>query len=341
MQTKHILMNFGGSDNIGIKKIAELANVSIATVSKVINGKDENISEATKNRILKIVEEEGYIPNGVAKSLKMKRTKTIGVIVPDIMNMFYSELVRGAEDIAEKMGYSIIICNTDNNILKEEKYIQILQEKMVDGIILASTENGFEKSLAKCTIPVVLVDREINLHEKAGRILVNNEESAFTATDFLIKNGCKNIGFISSGHNNKPSLDRLNGYIRGLRENDIYFDKDKVYQNNYTIETGYKGINILLDRTTLDGIFCGNDLIAIGAIKAIKEKNIIIPQQMKVIGFDDILISKYIEPPLTTMKQPTYKMGEESVRMLIDLICNKKVEKTIILKTELIRRLSV
>jgi LacI family transcriptional regulator len=212
---------------------------------------------------------------------------------------------------------------------------------MVDGIILASTENGFEKSLAKCASPVVLVDREINLYEKAGRILVNNEESAFTATDFLIKNGCRNIGFISSGHNNKPSLDRLYGYKRGLEENGIHFDEDKVYQNNYTIETGYTGINILLNRTTLDGLFCGNDLIAIGAIKGIKERNIEIPKQIKVMGFDDILISKYIEPPLTTMKQPAYKMGEESVKMLIDLICGKHVEKTVILKTELIKRLSV
>ena len=333
--------NFWGSDNIGIKKIANLANVSIATVSKVINGKDENISEATRNRVLRIVEEEGYIPNGVAKSLKMKRTKTIGVIVPDIMNIFYSELVRGAEDIAEKKGYSIIICNTDNNVLKEEKYIQILQEKMVDGIILASTENGFEKSLEKCACPVVLVDREINLNDNVGRILVNNEESAFTATDFLIKNGCSNIGFISSGHNNKPSLDRLYGYKRGLEENGICFDEDKVYQNNYTIETGYTGVNVLLDRTALDGLFCGNDLIAIGAIKGINERNIKIPKQIKVIGFDDIMISKYIEPPLTTMKQPTYKMGEESVNMIIGLICGKQMEKTIILETELIKRLSV
>lgn len=271
----------------------------------------------------------------------MKSTKTIGVIVPDVMNMFYSELVRGVEDSAEKKGYSIIICNTDNNISKEEKYLRVLQEKMVDGIILTSTEKGFEKSLEKCMRPVVLVDREIDSKKKFGRILVNNEESAFTATDFLIKKGCKNIGFISSGKKNKPSVDRLNGYKRGLIENGFYFDENKVYQNNYTIETGYKGVNILLNRTILDGIFCGNDLIAIGAIKAIKEKNINIPEQIKIIGFDDILISKYIDPPLTTMKQPTYKLGDEAVKMLIDLINNKHMEKTIILETELIIRASV
>lgn len=324
-----------------IKRIAELAKVSNATVSKVINGKDKYISEATRQRVLKIVEEEGYIPNGVAKSLKMKKTKTIGIIVPDVMNLFYSELVRGAEDIAEKEGYSIIICNTDNKNSKEEKYIQILQEKMVDGIILTSTENSTDKSLRRCSSPVVLVDRDIDFDKNVGRIFVNNEESAYNATAYLIKEGCKNIGFISSGKKNKPSIDRLNGYKRGLSDNGIALEEKKIFQKSYSIESGFQGVHTLLERTKIDGIFCGNDLIAIGAIKALKEKKISIPEQIKIIGFDDILLSQYIDPPLTTMKQPTYNMGEEAVRMLVDIIANKDIEMTKILKTRLVKRRTV
>ncbi len=123
-----------------IKEIAEMANVSSATVSKILNGKDKYISEATRQRVLEIVEREGYIPNAIAKSLKMKSTKTLGIIIPDVMNLFFSELARGIEDAAERKGYSVILCNSDNKEAKEERYIQVLQEKMVDGIILTASE---------------------------------------------------------------------------------------------------------------------------------------------------------------------------------------------------------
>ncbi|OZV13827.1 hypothetical protein CIW83_02490 [Tissierella sp. P1] len=170
-----------------IKRIAELANVSSATVSKIINGKDKHISEATRQKVLAIIEREGYIPNGIAKSLKMKRTKTIGIIMPDVMNLFFSEVARGAEDAAEREGYSVILCNSDNKQSKEERYIQILQEKMVDGIILTASESSISKSLDRCNTPMVLVDRDIASDKKVGRIVVDNEEGAYNATNFLIK----------------------------------------------------------------------------------------------------------------------------------------------------------
>src|SRR5699024_1649404 len=188
-----------------IKRIAEIAKVSTATVSKVINGKDQHISDATRQRVLEIVEREGYIPNGVAKSLKTRRTKTIGIIMPDVMNLFFSELTRGAEDAAEKKGYSVIICNSDNKETKEEKYLYILQEKMVDGIIMTASEGSIKKSMEKFNIPMVLVDRDIDINKKVGRITVDNEQGAYNATSYLIKKGCKNIGFISSDNKNKPS----------------------------------------------------------------------------------------------------------------------------------------
>ncbi len=321
-----------------IKEIAELAGVSTATVSKILNGKDKDISEATRKNVLDIVEREGYIPNGIAKSLRIKNTKTIGIIMPDVMNLFFSELARGVEDAAEKKGYSVILCNSDNKESKEEKYIQILQEKMVDGIILTASENSVKRSLRRRKIPMVLLDRDISTDEKVGRITVDNEEGTYNATKLLIEKGCKNIGFISSNKTTKSSGQRLRGYENAILESKINLDKDKIFLQNYTIETGYKGTVSLLEKTNIDGICCGNDLIAIGAIKALKERGIKIPQDVKVIGFDDISISKYMDPPLTTIRQPIYEMGEEAVGMLIDVINNKEMEMSKVLKTELIVR---
>ncbi|MBC8588955.1 LacI family DNA-binding transcriptional regulator [Paratissierella segnis] len=321
-----------------IKEIAELAGVSTATVSKILNGKDKDISEATRKNVLDIVEREGYIPNGIAKSLRIKNTKTIGIIMPDVMNLFFSELARGVEDAAEKKGYSVILCNSDNKESKEEKYIQILQEKMVDGIILTASENSVKRSLRRRKIPMVLLDRDISTDEKVGRITVDNEEGTYNATKLLIEKGCKNIGFISSNKTTKSSAQRLQGYENAILESKINFDKNKIFLQNYTIETGYKGTVSLLEKTNIDGICCGNDLIAIGAIKALKERGIKVPQDVKVIGFDDISISKYMDPPLTTIRQPIYEMGEEAVGMLIDVINNKEMEMSKVLKTELIVR---
>lgn len=323
-----------------IKRIAKLANVSSATVSKVMNRKDENISEPTRQRVLRIIEEEGYIPNGVAKSLKVRKTKTIGIILPDVMNLFYSELVRGAEDMAEANGYSIIICNTDNKEEKEEKYLQVLQEKMVDGIVMTTTESTGENTFERFKTPLVLVDRDIDFGNRVGRIVVDNMEPAYEATKHLIAKGCNKIALISSVNTNKPSVHRYKGYEKALLEAGQAIDENLIYLDKFSIESGYKGTIEILHDSQVDGIFCGNDLIAIGAIKAIKEKGKRIPEDIKIVGFDDISISQYINPPLTTIKQPIYQMGRESVDMLVGIIEAREVEMKKVLKAHLVERQS-
>lgn len=321
-----------------IKEIAEMANVSSATVSKILNGKDRYISEATRQRVLEIVEREGYIPNAIAKSLKMKSTKTLGIIIPDVMNLFFSELARGIEDAAERMGYSVILCNSDNKLSKEEQYIQVLQEKMVDGIILTASEHSVSKSLERRRTPIVLLDRDILIDEEVGRIVLDNIDGAYKAAQFLIDKGCKNIGFISSADINKSSGQRLTGYKMALADNGLEVDSEKIFLQNYTIDTGYEGSKKLLENYELDGICCGNDLIALGVIKALKEKAIDVPKDIKVIGFDDIQISQYLDPPLTTIRQPIYEMGEEAVKMLVDIIEKRGRGETKVFKTTLIER---
>src|SRR5699024_9772597 len=193
------------------------------------------------------------------------------------------ELTRGAEDAAEKKGYSIIICNSDNNETKEENYLYILQEKMVDGIIMTASEGSIKKSMEKFNIPMVLVDRDIDINKKVGRITVDNEQGAYNATSYLIKKGCKNIGFISSDNKNKPSAERLKGYKNSLLDNGLKIEDEKIFLKRYTIDSGYMGAITLLKQSKIDGLCCGNDLIAIGAIKALKEKKIKVPEEVRVI----------------------------------------------------------
>ncbi len=321
-----------------IKEIAEKANVSTATVSKVLNGKDKYISEKTRQRILEIVEKEGYIPNGIAKSLKIKKTKTIGLIIPDVMNPFFAEVARGAEDAAEERGYIVIICNSDNRVSKEEKYLNILQEKMVDGIIMTASESLASQTIQRCNIPMVLVDRDIDTDKPIGHITVNNEEGVYLATSYLIKKGCKNIGFISSKIVNKHSNERLEGYRSALKEHRFIVDEYKIYLESFSVESGYRGASYLLEKGDIDGICCGNDLIAIGAIRLLKEKGIRIPDQVKIIGFDNISISKYMDPPLTTIAQPIYEIGQEAVKMLLAIIEKKRINLNKVFDLELIER---
>lgn len=322
-----------------MKEIAKLAEVSIATVSKVINGKDQSISNSTRERILKIVEEENYIPNQIAKGLKVNKTNTIGLVVPDVMNLFFSELAKGVEDAADKLGYSLILCNTNNDLKKEKNYLKMLKGKMIDGVIMSAVENT-SSSIDNYNLPIVLIDRDINTKEKVGRIKIDNEKGVFDSTSHLIEKKCENIAFISSKATNSIAVDRQRGYIRALNENNIDVIDEIIYLDNFSVDTGYQGVNQILKEKSIDGIVCGNDLIAIGAIKAIKEKNLKIPEEIKIIGFDDIFISSYMEPPLSTIRQPIYKIGEESVKLLIKLIEKKNTDYIKILDYELIERQS-
>lgn len=325
---------------MSILKIARLAGVSTATVSKILNGKDQAISEATRQRVLEIVEREKYVPNAIAKSLKIKHTKTIGLIIPDVMNLFFSELAKGVEDSADKVGYSLILCNTDNNPDKEKKYLQVLQAKMVDGIIITAVENKNDTNLMNCIAPVVLLDRDIQTEKPVGRIKIDNEKCIYDAVNHLYKKGCRNIGFISSKTVNTLSHERLKGYKKALGENNIPYNEDNVYLGEYSIDTGYMGALKILEKGKIDGICCGNDLIAIGAMRALKGKNISIPEDIKVIGLDDIFISCYMDPPLTTIKQPIYDMGHEAVNLLIDMIEKRETKLLRVLNHSLVERMS-
>jgi len=331
---------------VTIKEIAKEAEVSTATVSMILNNKDKSISTATRNKVLAIARKRNYIPNTMARSLVTRQTRTIGLIMPDITNPFFPEIARGAEDKASEARYSIIFCNTDDNMKQEEKYIEILTEKMVDGIIFAHAADSGEESftsLNKSKTPVILIDRDYKNENVKGRVVVDNEKGSYTGVSYLIQKGYRKILYIAGAIITQTAKDRLAGYKRALRENHIDFNESLVKSGSYRSEWGYQAVEQFLnDHVSFDAVFCGNDLIAFGAIKKMKESGIKIPDDVGVVGFDDIYVSSMMEPALTTVKQPNYEMGYRAVELLLEVLNNKNdnLDRKTVLNTELIIRKS-
>lgn len=326
---------------VTIKDIANLAGVSKTTVSKVINNKADSISKSTRDKIIQIMKEQNYIPNKLAQGLVTKRTKTIGLLIPDIRNPFFTDVSRGVEDFAMEKGYNIILCNTDEDYEKEAQCVLMLSEKMVDGIILAPSSNkSYEKDIYNSLkIPIVLVDKNIDIENAKGVVKVDNKNGTYESTKHLIKKGHKNILYLSGPLKNNIAKERLNGYISALEKYDIVLNKENIIEGKYKYEWSYEYIKNLKS-INFSAICCANDLMAIGTIQALRERDIRVPQDISVVGFDDIETAKLTNPSLTTVRQPSYKMGKKAIEILINsLNCESmNKEKVITFKPELILR---
>lgn len=326
---------------VTIKDIARLSGVSITTVSKIINGKAGDIGSATIEKVKRIIEEQNYSPNTIARSMITKKTKTIGLIIPDVRNPFFTDLTRGAEDVANERGYSIFFCNTDDNLDKEIKYINNMIEKQVDGIALAgaAVRNKELEEKMNIKIPIVSLDRNVYFKEIEGKVEVNNFSGAYDAVTYLIKQKHTKIMYLSGQLNTKPALDRLEGYKKALEDNNIAYDENLVLVGRYTSEFGYECMKTTAIDEDVTAVFCANDLIAIGAMNALKEKGIRIPQDISIVGFDDIYIASLVAPPLTTVRQPSYDIGYLAVETLINILEEKSNQKNKVeIKLELIIR---
>ena len=324
---------------VTMKDIAIAANVSSATVSKVVNGADQHISKNKREEILRLIEKMGYIPNPIARGLKNKHTKMIGFILPDITNPFFPEIERGIEDEAKKHGFGVVVCNTDNDAAEEARAFSFLESKMVDGIIFThSVHESSMKFLDEARIPVVVVDRITRAKkDKCGQVYVDACAGIQTSTEYLIKKGCKKIGFISGGV--LTTSDRYKGFKTALKKAHIHEYESLRYFGQYDMETGTKGAKMLLkSKTSFDGLVCGNDLIAIGALAVIEKHGLHIPDDVKVMGYDDIYLSHYVKPALSTVKQPAYEMGQKATQMIISHIVEggklsqEKLEFSVVLR---------
>lgn len=323
-----------------IKDVAKEAGVSIATVSRVLNSIDV-VNEDTKKRVEEVIEKLAYRPNIVARSLKTHRTSTIGIIIPDISSPFYPEIVRGAEDVANIYDYNIILCNTDLDAEKEMEYLNVLKEKMVDGVIYMSNslESKTIELIKKLQMPTVLVETT-DKEKTFPSVTINNEKAAYEATEYLIKKGNKKIAYIGV-HENKINAGAIRylGYKAALKDNGIVLNENMVFLHGLKAHSGYEGIKTILDKSKPDALFCASDEAAMGAINALREANLRVPEDIDVIGFDDIYSAAIFYPKLTTISQPMYDMGSVSMRLLIKVIGKSIFEEThFVLPHELIER---
>lgn len=331
------------NSTITIKDVASEADVSISTVSRVLNNKPD-VGDNTRKKILKIIDKLNYNPNNIARGLVMKKTNTIGLIIPDISNPFFPEVAKAIEDQAQKLGYSVILFNTDNNLEREKKAVDVLRGKQVDGLIvsLSLDNSNILEELKEKNYPVVQIDRQA-LSNSYPLISIDNEESAYYIVEYIIKNGHQKIAHITGNLHTTTARDRLAGYKKALKDNNIEINNKLIFEGNYSQNSGYKNMKKILkykDRPT--AVFAANDITAAGVYKAIFEANLKIPEDIAVAGHDDIDLATLLQPQLTTMAQPKYELGKRAIIYLFKMINKNNINgKDQILKTNLMIRNSI
>jgi LacI family transcriptional regulator len=325
-----------------IKDVAKLAGVSVATVSHVVN-ETRFVSKETKQKVLSAMKELSYKPNAVARSLRRKESKIIGLVLPDNTNPYFAEIAWSIEYASRNHGYSLILCNSDGDVKKEETYINVLIEKQVDGVILVaagdSTANFMK--LKERNISTVMVDRD-SPSVNTDSVQIDNATYGEIATSHLIELGHKKIACITGPRDVTPSFDRVDGYKKAMKLNDLPVRDEYVVKGDFKPQGGYLAACKLLD---LDdpptAIFACNDLMAFGITHAARERDMLVPRDLSVVGFDDIYLSTYSNPPLTTIKQPRLEMGDEAVNALVLRIKNPdRPARSILLHAELVVRSS-
>jgi len=314
---------------ITIKDIAKAANVSINTVSRALNNKGD-VNKETQGRIERIAREMNYVPNQLARSLHQKQTGTIGVVVTDNSNPFYARMIKGIEDFACSCGYSIILCNSDEDAGKEAAAMRILKEKQVDGILITPTHTGDEFVRALCGYhkPFVLMNRSTD-EADVDYVKTDNVLGARTAVRRLIQLGRRRLWYLGGPQRISSAVERLKGCEEAVREADLPPQTLRVIETSLHMEDGYACTAATMkENGTPDGLFAYSDILAIGAMKALRENGLRIPADVAVIGYDDIEISQYLEISLTTVRQQRYELGRKSAEVLIDKLRDKEHHRT-------------
>lgn len=322
---------------VSIKDIAIECNVSATTVSRALNDSKE-ISKETRDKILKVCKEKGYIPNSAARSLILNKTNMIGLIIPDITNQYYSYVSKGVSSYLDKIGYGLILCNSDRNKNNENKYLSFLSEKRVDGIILIPIKPKADDYINVLkNVPIVFID---NYVKDLNVSFVGNDNyiGSSTIITHMINQGYRRIGVILGDSQSTASNERLKGYIDTLKHNEIPYDENIVINSNATFEDGFKIADELVKKD-VDSIFAINDTVAMGVMKYCYFNNINIPTELGIAGYDDIEQSSMLPVPLTTVHQKKATLGEAAADLLIKEIKNKNIEKQkLILQPSLIIR---
>ena len=328
---------------ITLKKIAKEFDVSISTVSKALKDSHE-ISEEVKERIKAFAKYYNYKPNSLALNLRNQKTKTIGIIIPEIVHHFFTKVIGGIERVANEKGYNVMICLSNESYEKEVLNMDMLANGIVDGIIVSVAKETEEKNdfghfsaLINNGIPLVLFDRVID-NINCNKVLADDVGGAYLATDHLIKIGCKNIALITTPDFVTVGMQRKDGYIKALTKNDLLVNENLIIKvdEKSSIESQIENLFNLND--TPDGVFAVNEIYAATVMKIATKKGLKIPDDISVIGFTDGLISEFTSPSLTTVAQHGNTMGEKALELLLDEIDYQSTDyqsKTIIISTDL------
>ena len=328
-----------------ISDIAREAGVSLATVSRVLNDKAEGVGAGTRQRVKEVMGRLGYEPCGVARGLATGKSRAVGLIVPDIADPFFPLVIKGAEEALRSLGYGVFLCDSDRDLAKEEAHVRILMEKRVDGVILNSTAADGDCQLdvlERRGVPRVLLDREVGARPTAPGVFTDNRGGAARAAGYLLDGGARRLVFISGPAELSICKQRRAGLEDAFRARRQ--DPAAVLHatGDLSLESGERAVETLLGgrrRPPFDAIFAANDRMAIGALRALKRRGVRVPEDVEIVGFDDIELARLVEPPLTTVAQPAFELGRRSAELLLRLIAGERPRRrTVVLEPTFVVR---
>lgn len=332
------IFSIGGEMMATIKDVAKKAGVALSTASYALNNKGK-VSLETKNRVLMAAEELGYIPNGVARNLQVTSTKTVGVFIWNVYGPIFGDMVKGMHDfIVREKKYDFITGSIIGG--KDSTACKYMSEKRVDAAIVlcSNIDDEFLKTVACEKMPIVVLDREIE-HPYIRSVLLDNKNGAYMAVEHMIRLGMKKIACISGSGEALDGKMRLQGYRKALETNGLEYNDKMVITGWCKQDGGYYAMKHLLeDFSDIEGVFCATDEMAIGAMKAIQENGLSIPKDIAIVGFDDMVLAKYVQPSLTTVRNPTYKWGMAAAQTLFNVIEKQEAAPKTIIPTQLVIR---
>lgn len=328
--------------SVTIIDVAKEANVSIKTVSRVLND-EQYVKDSTREAILVAIESLGYRPNKVARSLSRSRTETIGIVVSNIANNFIGQVIRGIEDITRETNYSFIVCNTDEQLEQENNYLDLLLRHRVDGIIAAAASQKWEAlgEAEKQSTPIVFLDRRFEGME-GSYVGVDNVDGAYKGTSHLIECGHKKIGVIS-GHSRLSSMrGRITGYRRAMSDNSLPINPEWIVESNLQVDEARQAARKILSLPDPpSALFANTNILALGALLALKDLDLRCPSDVAIVGFDDHPWAEVCDPPLTVICQPAREIGQTAAKILLGLVDGEtSIITQIRLRSELIIRQS-
>ena len=323
-----------------IKDVAAIAGISYTTVSHVLN-RTRPVSDEVRKKVEAAIEQLNYVPSAVARSLKAKATATIGLLIPNGINPYFAELARGIEDYCERNGFCVILCNSDDNPDKQRNYLRVLLEKRVDGLIVSSVGGGdsLVEGLSTVRTPMVIVDRDLE-NVTADLVRIDHELGAYLATSHLLSLGHRHVACICGPAETSVARMRLAGYRRAMQEAAIEVPERWIVESDFTGPSGYQAAGKLLSDDRPTAIFAANDMVGIGVLRAAAERNVRVPADLSVIGFDDIQMSQYVYPALTTVGQSILQLGERAAELLLRRIStpgSSPVEQVIVAPSIVLR----